>query len=98
MGFQAILVTVGAQGTKWLGLPGENLIGAYHAKDLVFHYNLLPPFSNQEYQDWQACGIDRCRECHAGYSSLADPRVKSGSRSSRWCEEVQTKLNSQKKS
>ena len=23
MGFQAILVTVGAQGTKWLGLPGE---------------------------------------------------------------------------
>ena len=25
MGFQALLVTVGAQGTKWLGLPGENL-------------------------------------------------------------------------
>lgn len=50
MGFQAILVTVGAQGTKWLGLPGENLIGVYHAKDLVFHYNLLPPFSTQEYR------------------------------------------------
>ena len=27
LGFQAILVTVGAQGTKWLGLPGENLVG-----------------------------------------------------------------------
>ena len=25
-GFQAILVTVGAQGTKWLGLPGEDLL------------------------------------------------------------------------
>ena len=25
-GFQAILVTVGAQGTKWLGLPGEELL------------------------------------------------------------------------
>ncbi len=47
LGFQAILVTVGAQGTKWLGLPGENLVGVYHAKDLVFHYNLLPPFSTQ---------------------------------------------------
>jgi ferredoxin--NADP+ reductase len=48
MGFQALLVTVGAQGTKWLGLPGENLVGVYHAKDLVFHYNLLPPFSTQD--------------------------------------------------
>ena len=48
LGFQAILVTVGAQGTKWLGLPGENLVGVYHAKDLVFHYNLLPPYSVQE--------------------------------------------------
>ena len=50
MGFQAILVTVGAQGTKWLGLPGENLTGVYHAKDLVFHYNLLPPFSTKDYR------------------------------------------------
>lgn len=49
LGFQALLVTVGAQGTKWLGLPGENLMGVYHAKDLVFHYNLLPPFSTQEF-------------------------------------------------
>jgi ferredoxin--NADP+ reductase len=50
MGFQAILVTVGAQGTKWLGLPGENLVGVYHAKDLVFHYNLLPPFSTRDFR------------------------------------------------
>jgi len=49
LGFQALLVTAGAQGTKWLGLPGENLVGVYHAKDLVFHYNLLPPFSTREY-------------------------------------------------
>ncbi len=50
MGFQALLVTVGAQGTKWLGLPGENLIGVYHAKDLVYHYNLLPPQSTREFR------------------------------------------------
>jgi ferredoxin--NADP+ reductase len=49
IGFQALLVTVGAQGTKWLGLPGENLKGVYHAKDLVFHYNLLPPFSTMDF-------------------------------------------------
>jgi len=49
MGFQAILVTVGAQGTKWLGLPGEQLTGVYHAKNLVYHYNNLPPFSEQNF-------------------------------------------------
>jgi ferredoxin--NADP+ reductase len=49
LGLQAVLVTVGAQGTKWLGLPGEDLSGVYHAKDLVYHYNKLPPFSAQEF-------------------------------------------------
>ena len=49
MGFQAVLVTVGAQGTKWLGLPGEDLLGVYHAKDIVYHYNKLPPQSTQEF-------------------------------------------------
>ena len=49
MGFQATLVTVGAQGTKWLGLPGEDLRGVYHAKDIVYHYNKLPPQSTQEF-------------------------------------------------
>ncbi len=48
-GFQAILVTTGAQGTKWLRLPGENLPGVYHAKNIVFHYNQLPPFSEKKY-------------------------------------------------
>lgn len=49
MGFDALLVTVGAQGTKWLGLPGEDLIGVYHAKDLVYHYNQLPPYCEDEF-------------------------------------------------
>lgn len=48
-GFQAVLVATGAQGTKWLRLPGENLPGVYHAKNIVFHYNLLPPFSGKKY-------------------------------------------------
>lgn len=45
----AVLVTAGAQGTKWLGLPGEDLRGVYHAKDLVYHYNQLPPFASRTY-------------------------------------------------
>jgi ferredoxin/flavodoxin---NADP+ reductase len=48
-GFQAVLITTGAQGTKWLRLPGENLPGVYHAKNIVFHYNFLPPFSEKKY-------------------------------------------------
>lgn len=49
-GFDAILVASGAQGTKWLGVPGEDLKGVYHAKDIVYHYNLLPPYSTKEYE------------------------------------------------
>ncbi len=49
LGFQAVLVCAGAQGTKSLGLPGEGLTGVYHAKDLVFHYNQLPPFSQRPF-------------------------------------------------
>jgi ferredoxin/flavodoxin---NADP+ reductase len=50
LGFHAILITVGAQSTKWLGIPGEDLTGVYHAKDIVYHYNLLPPYSESTYQ------------------------------------------------
>jgi len=48
-GVHAILVAVGAQGTKWQGIPGEELEGVFHAKDLVYHYNRLPPFSQNEF-------------------------------------------------
>ncbi len=50
MGFQAVLVAVGAQGTKWLEMPGEFLAGVYHAKDLVYYYNKLPPFSQRVFE------------------------------------------------
>ncbi|NJN79325.1 MAG: FAD-dependent oxidoreductase [Anaerolineales bacterium] len=57
MGFDAILVSAGAQGTKWLGLPGEDLEGVYHAKDLVYHYNKLPPFSQRKFRLGKRCVI-----------------------------------------
>jgi len=56
-GFQAILVTAGAQGTKWLGLPGENLTGVYHAKDVVYFYNKLPPYSQHSFRFGKRCAV-----------------------------------------
>jgi ferredoxin/flavodoxin---NADP+ reductase len=49
MGFDALVFAIGAQGTKYLGLEGERLPGVYHAKDLVYHYNRLPPFSERPF-------------------------------------------------
>jgi len=57
LGFQAILVAAGAQGTKWLGLPGEDLEGVYHAKDVVYFYNLLPPYSKQSFRFGKRCAV-----------------------------------------
>ena len=42
IGFQAFMVTTGAQQNNWLGLPGEDLNGVYQANDVVLHYNLHP--------------------------------------------------------
>jgi ferredoxin--NADP+ reductase len=49
LGFDALVFAIGAQGTKYLGVEGEHLPGVYHAKDLVYHYNRLPPFSEQAF-------------------------------------------------
>ena len=57
LGFDAILVTAGAQGTKSLNLPGEELEGVYHAKDLVYFYNHLPPFSQKQFRFGKRCAI-----------------------------------------
>jgi ferredoxin--NADP+ reductase len=50
MGFGAVVVTAGAQGTKKLGIEGEDTVGVYHAKDVVYHYNSLPPFSEHNFE------------------------------------------------
>jgi ferredoxin--NADP+ reductase len=50
VGFDAYVFAVGAQGTRKLGLPNEDAEGVHHAKDLVYHYNSLPPFSERDYK------------------------------------------------
>jgi ferredoxin--NADP+ reductase len=49
LGYDALVYAIGAQGTKYLGVEGERLPGVYHAKDLVYHYNRLPPFSERPF-------------------------------------------------
>jgi ferredoxin/flavodoxin---NADP+ reductase len=48
-GPSAMVFSVGAQGTKSLGLPGENAKGVYSAKDFVYFYNQLPPFASRDF-------------------------------------------------
>jgi ferredoxin--NADP+ reductase len=53
----ALIIAAGAQGTKSLGLKGEAAQGVFHAKDLVYHYNGLPPFSQHDYPIGQRVAI-----------------------------------------
>jgi ferredoxin--NADP+ reductase len=56
--FSAVLFTIGAQGTRKLGLPGEDQASCvFHAKDLVYHFNQLPPFSTHSFDIGQRVGI-----------------------------------------
>ena len=50
IGFSAIVIAAGAQGTKKLGLPGEDTRRVYHAKDVVYHFNKLPPFAQRSFE------------------------------------------------
>ncbi|HEU5351903.1 MAG TPA: FAD-dependent oxidoreductase [Terracidiphilus sp.] len=45
----ATVFSCGAQGTRRLGLPGEDANGVYAAKDFVYHYNRLPPYASMDF-------------------------------------------------
>jgi ferredoxin--NADP+ reductase len=57
LGPSAIVFAVGAQGTKKLGLPGEQVSGVYAAKDFVYSYNLLPPFTSRDFSTGKRVAI-----------------------------------------
>ncbi len=46
----ALVFSTGAQGTKTIGVEGDSAQGVYHAKDCVYHYNLLPDFSVRPFE------------------------------------------------
>ncbi len=50
VGASALVFATGAQGTKTIGVEGDSAIGVYHAKDVVYHFNQLPSFSERRFE------------------------------------------------
>ncbi|MCP9446291.1 MAG: FAD-dependent oxidoreductase [Nitrospira sp.] len=50
LGASAVVFTVGAQGTKAIGVEGDSARGVYHAKDVVYHFNRLPGFGDRPFE------------------------------------------------
>ncbi len=53
----AIIFACGAQGTRKLGLPGEDARGVFAAKDFVYHYNQLPPYASMDFSTGRRTAI-----------------------------------------
>lgn len=50
LGAGAVVFTIGAQGTKAIGVEGDSADGVYHAKDVVYHFNRLPGFGDRPFE------------------------------------------------
>lgn len=50
LGFDAVVFSTGAQGTKSIGVEGDDAAGVFHAKDVVYHYNQLPGYSERPFE------------------------------------------------
>lgn len=53
----AIVFAVGAQGTKKLGLEGSTARGVYSAKDFVYFYNQLPPYTSRDFSSGKRVAV-----------------------------------------
>jgi len=49
LGASAVVFSIGAQGTKAIGVEGDSAKGAFHAKDVVYHFNRLPGFGDRPF-------------------------------------------------
>jgi ferredoxin--NADP+ reductase len=47
LGASAVVFSIGAQGTKAIGVEGDSAKGVFHAKDVVYHFNRLPGFGDR---------------------------------------------------
>ena len=50
LGASAVVFSIGAQGTKAIGVEGDSAQGVYHAKDVVYHFNRLPGFGDRPFE------------------------------------------------
>lgn len=46
----AVVFSIGAQGTKAIGVEGDSAKGVFHAKDVVYHFNRLPGFGDRPFE------------------------------------------------
>ena len=49
LGAGAVVFSIGAQGTKAIGVEGDSAQGVFHAKDVVYHFNRLPGFGDRPF-------------------------------------------------
>ena len=49
LGASAIVFSIGAQGSKAIGVEGDSAKGVFHAKDVVYHFNRLPGFGDRPF-------------------------------------------------
>jgi ferredoxin--NADP+ reductase len=49
LGAGAVVFSIGAQGTKAIGVEGDTAKGVFHAKDVVYHFNRLPGFGDRPF-------------------------------------------------
>jgi ferredoxin--NADP+ reductase len=49
LGASAVVFSIGAQGTKAIGVEGDSARGVFHAKDVVYHFNRLPGFGDRPF-------------------------------------------------
>jgi ferredoxin--NADP+ reductase len=50
LGASAVVFSIGAQGTKTIGVEGDSATGVFHAKDVVYHFNRLPGFGDRPFE------------------------------------------------
>ena len=49
LGASAVIFSIGAQGTKAIGVDGDSAKGVFHAKDVVYHFNRLPGYGDRPF-------------------------------------------------
>jgi ferredoxin--NADP+ reductase len=72
LGASAVAFSIGAQGTKAIGVEGDSAKGVFHAKDVVYHFNRLPGFRRPSVRHGQTCRHHRRRRRHGRHCPLVD--------------------------
>jgi ferredoxin/flavodoxin---NADP+ reductase len=57
LGASAVVFSIGAQGTKAIGVEGDSANGVFHAKDVVYHFNRLPGFGDRPFEMGQHVAV-----------------------------------------